>query len=154
MLGWVRRLWEWWERYWLRFQAVATPIGSLLVTLQLSRPKPELEEMAAFASLGVLFYTASFAVLETIGVSLMVLALQILKKFERDRSEHDQKLRSEALAQGVAQGLSYAFGYAIVEEAQRQRENTGETLEQAVHRLREKNWQPPDRTTESTELAK
>ena len=111
---------------------VATPIGSLLVTLWFSQTKDvgwwwnspsEFEVAATFASAGILFDTASFAALET-AVMLMVLAFQVIKKFEADR----EKRRQKHIALGA--------------EAERQRQKTGESLEQAVERLLAENWQP------------
>ena len=116
---------------------VAAPIGSLLVTLWLSQAKDvgwwwnsqaEIEVAAAFASAGILFYTASFAALET-GVMVMVLAYQVMKKFEADR----ERRRQEQIEKGIAFAL----------EADRRRQGTGESLEQAIAKLREEGWQPP-----------
>ena len=56
---------------------------------------------------------------------LMVLAFQVLKKFEEDR----EKRRQRHIALGA--------------EAERQRQKTGESLEQAVERLLAEDWQPP-----------
>ena len=116
---------------------VATPIGSLLVTLWLSQAKDvgwwwnspsEVEVAAEFSSAGILFYTAAFAALET-GVMSMVLAYHVMKKFEADR----EKRRQELINQGVALGA----------EAERQRQETGESLEQAIERLKAEGWRPP-----------
>ena len=120
---------EWWGRNWLRFQMVATPLGSLLVTLWLSQvenvgwfwnSQAEFEVAAKFASGGILFYTASFAALET-GVIIMVLGLQIYKKFEEDR----EKRRREQLERGAALAL----------EAQRLSKETGEPYEEILQKL-------------------
>ena len=82
---------------------------------------------AKFASGGILFYTASFAALET-GVITVVLGLQIYKKFEADR----EKRRQELLHKGAALSL----------EAQRQNEETGEPYEEILQRLIAENWRP------------
>ena len=114
----------------------ATPIGSLLVTLGVSQTKDvgwwwnsqsELEVAAAFASVGILFYTASFAALET-GVMSMVLAYHVIKKFEEDR----EKRRKEQFDKGIALAL----------EADRRRQGTEDSLEQAIAKLQEEGWQP------------
>ena len=119
----------------------AAPIGSLLVTLWLSQAKDvgwwwnsqaEIEIAAAFASAGILFYTASFAALET-GVMVMVLAYHVMKKFEADI----EKRRQEQIEKGTTNGIALAL------EADRRRQGTGESLEQAIAKLREEGWQPP-----------
>ena len=126
---WIRLGLEWWGRNWLRFQMVATPLGSLLLTLWLSQvenvgwfwnSQAEFEVAAKFASGGILFYTASFAALET-GVIIVVLGLQIYKKFEEDRD----KRRREQLERGAALAL----------EAQRLSQETGEPYEEILRKL-------------------
>jgi hypothetical protein len=117
---------------------VATPIGSLLVTLWLSQAqgvgwwwnsRSELEVAATFASVGILFYTVSFAVLEIGLMVIMVLALQVIKRYEEGREKRQQEL----IDKGVALAL----------EAERRRQGTGDSLEQAIEKLRAEGWQPP-----------
>ena len=116
---------------------VATPIGSLLVTLWLSQSKgvggwwnsqAELEIAASFASIGILFYTASFAALETGVWLLMVLAYEALKKYEKDRSKRRQELRKE--------------GLAMWQEAERLSKETGEPAVEIFNRLNMEDWRP------------
>ena len=132
---------------------VATPIGSLLATLWLSQADDvgwwwnspsEIETAAKFASAGILFYTAAFAALET-GVMFMVLAYHVMKKFEADREKRRQELINQGMASGMALGEAsgMALGIALGAEAERQRQETGESLEQAIERLRSEGWQPP-----------
>ena len=113
-------------------------MGSLLVTLWLSQAegvgwwwnsRAELEAAADFASAGILFYSASFAALET-GVMSMVLAYQVIKKFEEDR----EKRRQEQIDKGIALAL----------EAERRRQGTEDSLEQAIEKLRAEGWQPSE----------
>ena len=136
-MSWIKFCLEWWSNYWLRFQMVATPIGSLLVTLWLSQSKgvgrwwnsqAEFEIAASFASLGILFYTASFAALETGVWLLMVLAYEALKKYERDRSKRRQELRKE--------------GLAMWQEAERLSKETGEPAVEIFNRLNMEDWRP------------
>ena len=114
---------------------VATPIGSLLVTLWLSQAKgvgwwwnslEELEVAAAFASIGILSYTASFAALETGLWTIMVLALQALKKYEEDRAKRERLL------------------IALGAEAERRSRASGRPFEEALKELKAENWQPPE----------
>lgn len=153
LLSWIERAirWalEWWGEHWLRVQLVATPFGSLLFTLSLSQAKnvgwwwnsqAEYEVAAKFASIGVLFYTASFAALET-GVWLaMVLALQALRKFDRDRAKREQGLRSEgmALTMRLVDELGVEQARALIERARSERV-PGETWEQTIERLRQED---------------
>jgi hypothetical protein len=128
----------WYGERWLRAQAIAIPIGSLLATLGLSQTKnvdwwwnssEELSVAAEFASIGILFYTAFFAVLEAVvwsGVWLVVLGLQVWKNYEERRAKRVRELA----ALGV--------------EAERQRKISGEAWEQAVERLRKDGWRPPE----------
>ncbi len=96
----INTFWEWWSNHWLRFQAIAAPIGSLLVTLGLSQIESvgwwwnswnELEVAASFASIGVLFYTASFASLEMV-VILMVLGWKVKEYFSKKEKEANKEL--------------------------------------------------------------
>ena len=137
LLRWIKSGLEWWDRYWLRIQMAATPIGSLLVTLWLSQidnvgwwwnSQEEFEVAATFASAGILFYTASFATLETGLWFIMVLALQALKKYEEDRAKRRQKLRND--------------GSVMWQEAERLNKETGEPVEEIFKRLNNENWQP------------
>ena len=132
-LGWV-----WWGEHWLRVQAIATPIGSVLVTLWLSQAESvgwwwnsqsEFEIAARFASGGILFYTASIAALES-GVWLMVLGLQLYRKFEQDRGKRQRELR--------------ILGAAMWREAERISSQSGEPTEEIFKRLNAENWQPPE----------
>ena len=131
----LRLVWEWWGTHWLRVQAIATPIGSLLVTLWLSQgegvgrwwnSQSEFEVAATFASAGILFYTASVAALES-GVVLVVLGLQIKEYFENKQLDK---------------------GAVIGAEAERQRQETGETFAEAYKRLKKEGWKPPAATAE------
>ena len=127
---WLRLGLEWWGRNWLRFQMVATPLGSLLVTLWLSQVEnvgwfwnspAEFEVAARFASGGILFYTASFAALETGVLLLMVLALRALENYERRKEQR----RRDQLEKGAALSL----------EAQRLSRETGEPYEEILRKL-------------------
>lgn len=127
---WIRLGFEWWGRNWLRFQMVATPLGSLLLTLWLSQvedvgwiwnTQAEFEVAAKFASGGILFYTASFAALETGVWLLMVLALKALENYERRK----QQRQREQLERGAALAL----------EALRISQETGEPHEEILRRL-------------------
>jgi hypothetical protein len=122
---------------------VATPIGSLLVTLWLSQAnevgwwwnsKSEFEVAAKFASGGILFYTASFAALETGVWFAMVLAFEVIKKYEADRERRRQEREQQRQADMV-------LGIALGAEAERQRQETGESLDEAVARLQAEGWQ-------------
>ena len=135
MLRWAGFAWEWWETYWLRVQAIATPICSLLVTLWLSQSKgvgrwwntqADFEAAALFASAGILFYTASFAALE-LGVMILVLAWKVKKYF--DNKERDERIKQRD--EGIALAL----------EANRQKRDD-ESLEQAIERLKADKWKP------------
>ena len=137
VLGWIRSLLEWWGEHWLRVQMAATPIGSLLVTLWLSQAEgvgwwwssqAELEVAARFASAGILFYTASFAALETGVWLLMVLALHALRSYEAKKRQRELELQ--------------AIGAAMWREAQRQSEESGESPEEIFKRLQSVNWRP------------
>ncbi len=140
MTRWIRLGLEWWGQHWLRFQMVATPLGSLLLTLWLSQmenvgwfwdSQAEFEVAAKFASGGILFYTASFAALEA-GVIIMVLGLQIYKKFEEDREKRRQVFVERQLNKGAELSL----------EAKRRSEETGEPYEKILQELIAANWQP------------
>ena len=151
MLSWVesaiRWVLKWWGEHWLRVQLVATPFGSLLFTLSLSQAEnvgwwwnsqAEYEVAAQFASIGVLFYTASFAALET-GVWLaMVLALQALEAFDRRRAKRDQGLRSEgmALTMRLVEELGVDQARILIERAREEKEPS-ETWEQTIERLKQ-----------------
>ena len=121
---------EWWGRNWLRFQMVATPLGSLLLTLWLSQienvgwfwnSQAEFEVAAKYASGGILFYTASFAALETGVWILMVLALKALENYEKRK----QQRQREQLERGAALAL----------EAQRLSQESGEPYEEILRKL-------------------
>ena len=128
---------EWWGRHWLRFQMVATPIGSLLITLWLSQAEnvgwfwntqTEFEVAARFASGGILFYTASFAALETGVWVSMVLALKALQDYDRRK---EQRRREQLRKAG-----------AVALEAINRSKETGEPVEVIIERLIDENWQP------------
>ena len=95
----VRSIWIWWSIHWIKFHAVATPIGSLLVTFGLSQTESvgwwgsaaELNIAADFASLGVLFYTATFALLEVV-VIIMVLAWKMKEYFDKKHIDKGREL--------------------------------------------------------------
>ena len=83
--------------------------------------------MANLASGGFLFYTASFAAFES-GVIILVLAWQVKEYFHKKSDERDKALLNR--------------GAAIGAEADRQRQDTGETREQAIARLIIEGWEP------------
>ncbi len=139
----IRWLLEWWGEHWVQVQLVAVPFGSLLITLYLSQAgnvgwwlnsRADYKVAAEFASLGFIIYAASFAALETGVWLVMVLALQALKKFDRDRAERDQELRSEGVRLVRELGLEEAE--ALMERADKERMR-GETWKQAIERLRQ-----------------
>ncbi len=114
-----------------------TPIGSGLIALWLSQgenvgwfwnSQSEFEVAAKFASVGILFYTGAFAILE-VGVWLfMVLAMQAFRSYEKRKKQRQR----EQLEKGAALSL----------EAQRQNEETGEPYEEILQRLIAENWRP------------
>lgn len=81
----------------------------------------EFEVAAKFASGGILFYTASFASLETGVLLLMVLALKALESYEKRKEQR----RREQLERGAALSL----------EAQRLSQETGEPYEDILRKL-------------------
>lgn len=124
---------EWWSKHWLRFQMAATPIGSTLVTLWLSQvenvgwwwnSQAEFEVAARFSSAGILFYTASFASLETGVWIIMVLALRALESYEA----RSKKRRQALIALGI--------------EAQRRSQDTGKPVEEVLKEMEAANWKP------------
>ena len=74
-----------------------------------------------FASVGVLIYTASFAVLEAGVWASMVLAWRTI-----------EYLRKQRLEEGIALGA----------EAQRRSQATGRPFEEVLKELRETGWKP------------
>lgn len=80
----------------------------------------EFRVAAQFASGGVLFYTASFAALET-GVMLVVLAWKVKEYF--DNKQLDK-------------------GAAMWREAERQSQTTKESVDDAYERLKAEGWRP------------
>jgi hypothetical protein len=90
----------------------------------------ELEVAANFASGGILFYTASFAALETGVWLIMVLALQALRKYEAG----SKKLRQ----------AERGIGAAMWREAQRLSDESGEPAEKVFERLNSEDWQLPE----------
>ena len=134
---WIRLGLEWWGQHWLRFQMVATPLGSLLLTLWLSQvenvgwfwnSQAEFEVAARFASGGILFYTASFAAVETGVWLLMVLALRALENYEKRKKQREREQQKR--------------GAATLLEAQKMSKETGEAVEVIFNRLLDENWQP------------
>ena len=80
-----------------------TPVGSGLVTLWLSQgeyvgwlwnSQAEFGVAAKFASAGILFYTGSFAILESGVWLLMVLALKAFESYEK-RKEQRRQIREQ-----------------------------------------------------------
>ena len=143
MFRWLGFCWKWWNRHWIRFQAIATPGGSLLTTLLLSRnecvgwcltSQAEVEVASRFASAGILIYTASFAALET-GVMTVVLAWQVKEFFERITAERLARLTAEVTAEVEAVTL------ARRREAERLSRETGEDIEVIYERLRDDGWE-------------
>ena len=131
----IRSLLEWWGRYGLRFHTVATPIGSMAVTLGLSQSKDvgvwDLEVVANFASAGILFYTASFAALEAGAGFIMVLAFHALEWYEAKKKKRQQDMRGEVTA--------------MWQEAQRMSKETGEAAEIIFfEKLNSPDWQPTE----------
>ena len=127
---WLGIFWAWWNQHWFRFQAVATPVGSLLTTLLLSESEcagwcltsqAEVELASRFASVGILIYTASFAALET-GVMLVVLAWKVKEFFDSKAIERFD----EAVAMGI--------------EAQRRSQATGQPVEEVLREMRAAGW--------------
>ena len=126
-------------------QLVAAPFGSLLFTLSLSQAgnvgwwfnsQADYEVAARFASLGVLFYTASFAALETGVWLVMVLALYALEAFDRRRAKRDREVRFEAAAVTLrlVEELGAEAALALIERADDERMR-GETWKQTIERL-------------------
>jgi hypothetical protein len=129
---WLGIFWAWWNQHWFRFQAVATPVGSLLTTLLLSESEcagwcltsqAEVELASGFASAGILIYTASFAALET-GVMLVVLAWKVKEFFDSKAIERFD----EAVAMGI--------------EAQRRSQTTGQPVEEVLREMKAAGWKP------------
>ena len=107
-----------------------TPIGSGLVALWLSQgenvgwlwnSQADYEVAAKFVSVGILFYTGTFAILETGVWLIMVLALKALQDYDRRKEQR----RREQLEKGAALSL----------EAQRRSQETGEPYEEILRRL-------------------
>ena len=155
---WITSAWKWWNQHWFRFQAVATPVGSLLTTLLLSRnecvgwcltSQAEAELASRFASVGILIYTASFAVLET-GVMVVVLAWKVKEYFDRkaeeDRIKAEEERRKAAedreqiRAEGMAEGEAIAL--ARRQEAERLGKESSDSVDAIYQRLRDEGWQP------------
>ena len=144
MLSRIQSLLEWWGKYWLRIQMAATPIGSLLVTLWLSQAEgvgwwwnsqAEFAVAARYASGGILFYTASFAALETGVWLLMVLALYALRSYQEKKRERERELLER-------EHEIQAAGAAMWREAVRQSKESGESPEEIFKRLQSTNWRP------------
>ena len=144
MLSRIQSLLEWWGKYWLRIQMAATPIGSLLVTLWLSQAEgvgwwwnsqAEFAVAARYASGGILFYTASFAALETGVWLLMVLALYALRSYQEKKRERERELLER-------EHEIQATGAAMWREAERQSKESGESPEEIFKRLQSENWRP------------
>ena len=133
----------------------ATPIGSLLVTLWLSQAEgvgwwwnsqAEFAVAASFASGGILFYTASFAALETGVWLLMVLALHAIRNYEakkrKEEEERQERERKREEERRQRDQEMQAIGAAMWREAERQSEESGESPEEIFKRLQSMNWQP------------
>ena len=75
---------------------------------------------------GILFYSASFASLETGVWLIMVLTFYALQKYERERDKRRQAL--------IALGI----------EAQRRSQDTGKPVEDIVKELQAEDWKPDD----------
>ena len=127
--------WEWWSRHWVRVQAIATPIGSLTITLimaqywggELRNSQPYVAVLGTFASIGILIYTSFFAALEP-GVIIVVLAWKVKEYFDREREKRQQELRNE--------------GSLMWREAERLSRETGEPVGEIFERLNKENWKP------------
>ena len=137
------KVWQfrnWWEKHWFHVHIIATPIGSLIIIYLMSGASPtniwntkqELESAATFAPLGILIYTALAAMLEVLVIA-MVLGFAVAGKFWEDH-----KARQKAYADALR-----AEGAALALEAERQRQDTGETFEEAFERLQSEGWQSP-----------
>ncbi len=141
-LSWLRRHvfngLGWWDKHWLRIHLASTAIGGVVLTYFLSGASftdiwdtsSEFKAAATLAPLAVLIYTAFAAMLET-GVMAMVLALAVAGKFidEFNDREKRRKEREEYLI-------------ALGAEAERQRQASGESREEAVARLIVEGWKP------------
>ena len=143
-------LWKWWNQHWIRFQAIATPVGSLLTTLLLSNnecvgwcltSQAEVELASRFASVGILIYTASFAALE-MGVMLVVLAWKVKEYFDRITAEKIERMAAEMTAEATAEVTAQveAITLARRREAERLNRETGEDIEVIYERLRDDGW--------------
>lgn len=152
---WVTSAWKWWNQHWFRVQAIATPVGSLLTTLLLSynectgwclTSQAEAELASRFASVGILIYTASFAVLET-GVMLVVLAWKVKEYFDRKAEEDRERImadREQIMAEGRAEGRAEGEAIALARrrEAERLGMETTDSVDVIYQRLRDEGWQP------------
>ena len=123
-------------------------MGSLLVTLWLSQAEgvgwwwnsqAEFAVAARYASGGILFYTASFAALETGVWLLMVLALRAIENYEARKLKREQERRQREQEQALE---NQAIGAAMWREAERQSEESGESPEEIFKRLQSENWRP------------
>ena len=65
----------------------------------------------------------------------MVLAFEVIKKYEADRERRRQEREQQRQADMV-------LGIALGAEAERQRQETGESLDEAVARLQAEGWPP------------
>ena len=116
-----------------------TPIGSGLIALWLSQAdnvgwfwnsRAEFAVAGKFASVGILFYTGIFAILE-IGVWLaMVLALEALRNYER-RKEQRRQERVLSVLQEVRGGVSEEAMEELIQAAARtvSKEDRGQFME-------------------------
>ena len=114
-----------------------TPVGSGLIALWLSQgddvgwlwnSQSEFEVAAKFASVGILFYTGAFAILEAGVLTIMVLALKALESYEK-RKEQRRREHLKRAAQ-------------LLLEAHRRNKETGEPVEAIFEQLLDENWQP------------
>ena len=86
-----------------------------------------------YASVGVLIYTASFAVLEAGVWTSMVLAWRTIEYLKKKRLE-------EGKALGLELGLT--LGLELGAEAHRRSQATGQPFEEVLEELKKTGWKP------------
>lgn len=74
---------------------------------------------------------------------VMVLAFQVIKKYEEDRERRRQERERRQQEQERLRQEQFDRGIALALEADRRRQGTGDSLEQAIEKLRAEDWQPP-----------
>ena len=155
------KVWQfrrWWAEHWFHVHIVATPIGSTVVTYLMSgaslndiwNTREEFKAAAELAPLGILIHTALAALLEAT-VMIMVLGFALAGQVYEDYKERQAKReaqRKEYIDSLKDQGREEAIALAL--EADRQRKETGEELEEAMERLTREGWQPPRRSDADT----